>query len=169
MLANQVLTQLNEQIAVEFYSANLYLQMSSWCEASNYQGAAKFLLGHADEEQGHMRKIFHYINDTGSQAVIPALEQPPYEYDSLLDVFTKIYKHECYITKTINDLVATTTALNDYSTLNFLQWYVAEQHEEEGLFMGIMERIKLAGDSGPGLLMIDNELAAKQSNVQQRP
>ncbi len=164
MLKTEIIEKLNEQIQVEFYSANLYLQMGSWCEANNFTGAAQFLLEHADEEMGHMRRIFTYINDTGSQAIIPALEQPPYIFESLLNVFEEIYKHECYVTSTINELVAATTKANDYSTLNFLQWYVAEQHEEEHLFMGIVERIKMVDGSKTGLLIIDKELAASAAN-----
>ncbi|MCK5902599.1 MAG: ferritin [Cocleimonas sp.] len=159
MLSTEILAKLNGQIEVEFYSSNLYLQMASWCEAHSYTGSAKFLLEHADEEMDHMRRIFTYTNDTGAQALVPGLEQPPYEYDSLLSVFETIYKHECYVTSTINELVTTTTEANDYSTLNFLQWYVAEQHEEEHLFMGIVERMKMVDGSKIGLLMIDKELA----------
>ncbi|MCK5725368.1 MAG: non-heme ferritin [Thiotrichaceae bacterium] len=160
MLLPEILQKLNQQIEVEFYSSNLYLQMASWCEANNYTGSASFLSEHADEEMSHMRRIFDYINDTGGQALIPQLEQPPYEYDSLLEVYEAIYTHECYVTTTINELVATTTTSNDYSTLNFLQWYVAEQHEEENLFMGIVERIKMVDGSKLGILMIDKELSA---------
>ncbi len=160
MLSQEILDKLNNQIDVEFYSSNLYLQMSSWCEANNYTGAAKFLMEHADEEMEHMRRIFKYINDTGAQAIIPALEQPPFAYESLQHVFKEIYKHECYVTSTINKLVATTTKEDDYSTLNFLQWYVAEQHEEEHLFMGIVNRMNMVEGSRTGLLMIDKELSA---------
>lgn len=160
MLSKEILEKLNNQIDVEFYSSNLYLQMASWCEANNYTGAAKFLMEHADEEMGHMRRIFNYINDTGAQAIVPALEQPPTSYDSLYHVFKEIYQHECYITSTINELVAATTRENDYSTLNFLQWYVSEQHEEEHLFMGIVSRMEMIEGSKTGLLMIDKELAA---------
>ncbi|MCK5813347.1 MAG: non-heme ferritin [Cocleimonas sp.] len=160
MLSQEILDKLNNQIDVEFYSSNLYLQMASWCEAQNYTGASKFLMEHADEEMEHMRRIFKYINDTGSQAIIPQLEQPPFSYESLQHVFKEIYKHECYVTSTINELVATTTAADDYSTLNFLQWYVAEQHEEEHLFMGIVNRMAMVEGSRTGLLMIDKELSA---------
>ena len=165
MLSAVILEKLNHQIEVEFYSSNLYLQIASWCEAQNYTGAAKFLLKHADEEMSHMRRIFGYINDTGAQALVPSIKKPPSEYNALLSVFEEIYKHECYVTTTINELVASTTAENDYSTLNFLQWYVAEQHEEEHLFMGVVERIRMIDGSKTGLLMIDNELA---SNAEDR-
>ncbi|MCK5897199.1 MAG: ferritin [Cocleimonas sp.] len=160
MLSKEILDKLNHQIDVEFYSSNLYLQMASWCEAHSYTGAAKFLMEHSDEEMDHMRRIFHYINNTGAQAIVPKLEQPPFSYDSLQHVFKKIYQHECYVTSTINDLVAVTTVANDYSTLNFLQWYVEEQHEEEHLFMNIASRLEMVEGSKIGELMIDKELAA---------
>ena len=161
MLSTSVLSKLNEQIEVEFYSSNLYLQMGSWCEANNFTGAAKFLIEHADEEMEHMRRVFNYINSSGSQAIIPALKQPPHEYGSLLSIFEEIYQHECYVTSTINTLVATTTQENDYFTLNFLQWYVEEQHEEEQLFLVVLERMRMVEGSKSGLLIIDKELASK--------
>ena len=80
--------------------------------------------------------------------------KPPKNF-TLLDVFEKTYAHEQKITQSINDLVDYTLQNKDYSTFNFLQWYVSEQHEEEALFRGIVDKIKLIGSSGDGLYLAD--------------
>ena len=126
MLSANVIKLLNDQMNLEFYSSNLYLQMSAWCEQNGFEGAAKFLSEHAAEEMQHMRKLFTYLNETGALAVITAIEAPTHE--------------------------------KDYSAFNFLQWYVAEQHEEEKLFSGILDKLNLLGEDGKGLFLIDKDL-----------
>jgi ferritin len=158
MLSNKILNLLNEQIALEDYSANLYLAMSSWCANQKLSGAAKFLEAHSDDEHSHMRKLFTYVNETGSMAKIGALAQPPHQFDSIKDVFVKTFEHEQSITKKINELVDVALGEKDYSTFNFLQWYVAEQHEEEHLFRTILDMIDIIGVDGRGLFMIDREI-----------
>jgi len=158
MLSPTMLTKLNEQIGHEYYSANLYLAMSSWCAAKALRGSARFLEGHADEELGHMRKLFTYVNDTGAQAIVPAIPQPPAMFESILDVFAKTLDHEKFVTDKINGLVDSALAEKDYSTFNFLQWYVAEQHEEETLFRTILDLVEVIGTEGRGLFLVDKEI-----------
>ena len=159
MLSANVIKLLNDQMNLEFYSSNLYLQMSAWCEQQGFEGAAKFLSAHAAEEMQHMRKLFTYLNETGAQAIISAIEAPSHEYKSLKEVIEITYEHEKLITSKINELVEVTFESKDYSTFNFLQWYVAEQHEEEKLFTGIIDRFNLVGEDGKALFFIDRELA----------
>ncbi|QLB13098.1 ferritin [Bisgaardia hudsonensis] len=159
MLAKKVVKLLNDQMNLEFYSSNLYLQMSAWCEQNGYEGTAKFLSIHASEEMQHMRKLFTYLNETGSQAIIEAIDAPPHEYTSLKQVIELTYEHEKLITSKINELVGTTFEEKDYSAFNFLQWYVAEQHEEEKLFSGILDKFKLIGEDGKSLYFVDEEIA----------
>ncbi|MBE0645424.1 MAG: non-heme ferritin [Bacteroidetes bacterium] len=158
MLSNNMITKLNEQIGIEFESSNLYLQMSGWCAFKGFEGAATFLSVHAEEERMHMMKLFTYLGETGAMAVIPALSKPQQEYDSLGAMFEQILKHERFVTSKINDLVALSYEEKDYSTLNFLQWYVGEQHEEESLFSSLVDKINLIGHDGRGLYLIDREL-----------
>jgi ferritin len=158
MVSQTILNKLNEQITLEFYSSNLYLQMGAWCTWKGYSGAARFLLLHATEEYGHMTKLFHYIGETGGLSVIPGIEKPQTEFDSLLNVFTKTMEHEKIVTAKINELVDAAFNEKDYSTFNFLQWYVAEQHEEETLFASILDKIKMIGVEGRGLYLIDKEI-----------
>lgn len=159
MLAASMVEKLNEQINLEFYSSNLYLQMSGWCEDKGFEGAAEMLRGHAEEEMGHMNRLFTYVSETGAFPIIGAIEAPPYQFKSLKEVFTEIYKHECLITEKINQLTHVAFSTHDYSTFNFLQWYVAEQHEEEKLFKGILDKIELVGEDGKALFWIDKDLA----------
>ncbi|MFZ1729721.1 MAG: non-heme ferritin [Bacteroidota bacterium] len=158
MLSSNMIGKLNEQIGIEFESSNLYLQMSSWCAFKGFEGAAAFLSMHAEEERMHMMKLFTYLGETSAMAVIPALEKPQHEYESLSAMFTQILTHERFVTSKINELVALSYEEKDYSTLNFLQWYVGEQHEEESLFSSLVDKINLIGHDGRGLYMIDREL-----------
>lgn len=159
MLSANVVKLLNEQMNLEFYSSNLYLQMSAWCDQKGYTGAAAFLSAHAAEEMAHMRKLFTYLNETGSTAVIEEIEAPTHEFKSLKEVMELTYRHELHITSKINELVGKTFEEKDYSAFNFLQWYVAEQHEEEKLFNGILDKFNLVGNEGKSLFFIDQELA----------
>jgi ferritin len=158
MLSSNLLKKLNSQVNLEFYSSNLYLQMSAWCEHKGLLGSSKFLRAHAAEEMAHMHKIFDYIQDTGALAEIGAIDKPEMKLDTIQDVFVQTYRHEQYITKQINELADITLNEKDYSTFNFLQWYIAEQHEEEKLFKSILDKIEIIGLDGRGLFMIDKEI-----------
>lgn len=155
MLSNEIINKLNEQIKKEMEASILYLSMSSWCFKNRFDGAGKFLFIHADEESEHAKKLITYLNETDSTVELQTMDKPQSEFINLLDVFEKTYEHEVYVTSSINDLVSLTLDKKDYSTFNFLQWYVAEQHEEESLFRGIVDKIKLIGEQGSGLYLAD--------------
>lgn len=159
MLAAPMVEKLNEQINLEFYSSNLYLQMSAWCEDKGFDGAAEFMRKHAEEEMMHMNRLFTYVSETGALPILGAIEAPPHQFESLSDVFKKTYEHECEVTRAINSLAHVAFTTQDYSTFNFLQWYVAEQHEEEKLFKGIIDKIELVGEDGKALFFIYKDLA----------
>lgn len=159
MLSNNVIQLLNDQMNLEFYSSNLYLQMSAWCEQQGFEGAAQFLSAHAAEEMQHMRKLFTYLTETGALPIIREIEAPPHEFTSLKQVIELTYEHEKLITRKINELVGRTFEEKDFSAFNFLQWYVAEQHEEEKLFSGILDKLNLLGEDGKGLFLVDKDLA----------
>lgn len=159
MLSDRMAARLNKQIGVEYYSSNLYLQMASWCQYKGFCGAGKFFKAHAAEELQHMHKLYHYMNETGALAIIGDIKAPPYEFDSLFKVFEATLEHEIYITSCINSLVKDSFDEGDFATFNFLQWYVAEQHEEETLFKGILDLFTLMGEDGKSLYFIDKEIA----------
>ena len=160
MLSQKTIERLNQQINLEIFSSHLYLQMSSWCAYKSLDGCATFLSQHADEEMMHMRRLFNYLQETGALATISGMQAPPNHFDSLTQMFEQIYEHEQLVTKKINDLVHLANTEPDYATLQFLQWYIAEQHQEEFLFKSILDKIKLIGTEGQGIFFIDREIAA---------
>ncbi len=149
---------LNDQIQKEEYSSRLYLAMAIWSEVNGFPGAAAFLYEHADEERMHMMKLVHFVNDRGGKTQLMKVEVPPQEYKSVLDIFTQIREHEVYITESINKLYGVTVDERDYTTGNFLQWYITEQIEEESLFNTILDKIQLVGSDKSGMFHIDKEL-----------
>lgn len=158
MLSENIIKHLNAQMNAEFYSSNVYLQMSAWADHKGFPGAAKFLKAHAAEEMEHMQRLFTYLCETGALPQLGTIAAPKTEYSSLKEVFEEVYAHEKEITGKINLLVEETFKEKDYSSFNFLQWYVAEQHEEEHLFTSILDKFNLAGDSGISLYHIDDDL-----------
>jgi ferritin len=149
---------LNAQIEKEEYSSRFYLAGAIWCETNGFPGAAKFLYEHSEEERMHMMKLIHYVNDRGGVSKLASMKEPPQQFNSLEELFVKIKDHEVYITESINELYGLTVEQKDYTTGNFLQWFIAEQIEEESLFNNILDKIKLVGDSKTSLFMIDKEL-----------
>ena len=159
MLKPEMIDKLNEQMNLELYSSLLYQQMSAWCSYHSFEGAAAFLRRHAQEEMGHMQRLFDYMADTGSLPRINATASPVAEYASLGELFRATYEHEQHISQKINELAHAAMTSQDYATFNFLQWYVAEQHEEEKLFKSVIDKLSLAGNTGEGLYIIDKELS----------
>ncbi|PAF52591.1 ferritin [Helicobacter sp. 13S00477-4] len=155
MLSKEVVKLLNSQVQKEMFSANLYLSMSSWCYENSFDGAGLFLFDHAEEESDHAKRLVTYLNETDSHVELTKIDAPENTFKSLLEVFEKTYQHEKEITLSINELVDHMLKNKDYPTFNFLQWYVKEQHEEEALFRGIVDKVRLIGDNGNGLYLAD--------------
>ncbi|MCB0807569.1 MAG: ferritin [Bacteroidales bacterium] len=158
MIKKKVEEALNDQISREEQSSRIYMAMASWCEVKGFQGAAQFLYKHSDEERMHMTKLIKYVNDKGGHAVLKPLEGPDSKFESLLNVFEQILKHEEYITSAINSLYEVAFDEKDYTTSQFLQWYIQEQIEEESVFKGILDKFRLAGNEKGGLFHLDKEL-----------
>jgi ferritin len=149
---------INDQIAKEASSSYYYLAMASWAENHGLNGTAKFLYAQSDEERFHMLKLIKFINERGGKALIPTIAQPPSEFDSLEKVFELLLEHEILVTQSINNLVDICLQEKDYTTHNFVQWYVSEQLEEEASARNILDKIKLIdGDKG-GMYMFDRDL-----------
>lgn len=165
MLSKKVETALNQQLELEAYSSQLYLSMASWAEKNGYNGSAEFLYIHSNEEREHMLKLFHYINDRDGHALVPALQQPPVEFESITAVFEEVLNHEKLISKSINDLVEICVIKKDYTTQYFLQWYVNEQIEEENLAKTNLDKLKLLGKSRSNMYMFDKEMMEKSKLV----
>lgn len=160
MIAKIVEEALIKQIQLEEQSSRIYMSMASWCEVNGFPGAAKFLYTHSDEERMHMTKLIKYLNDKGGYAVLQPLTMPEHDYKNLLDVFERILKHEEFVTESINKLYEVAFTQKDYTTGQFLQWYIQEQIEEESTFKGILDKFRLAGNQTGGLFHLDKELDA---------
>ncbi|MFX1521286.1 MAG: ferritin [Promethearchaeota archaeon] len=152
---------LNEQVKWELYSGYMYLSMATWFYEQNLPGFAKFFRKHAKEEQQHAIKIFDYIIERGGRVTLKTIDQPPKEWSSPLSVLEEVYKHEVKVTGMINELMRLSKSESDYATEEFLLWFVKEQVEEEVSADGLYQQLKLAGESGQALIMIDRALAAK--------
>ena len=149
---------LNDQIKKEASSSQFYLAMASWAEGNGLNGTAKFLYKHSDEERFHMLKLVKFVNERGGTAIIPGLETPPKEFQTLENVFQLLLEHELGVTESINNLVDICLQEKDYTTHNFIQWYVSEQLEEEALARTILDKIKLIGNDKGGLYLLDRDL-----------
>lgn len=151
---------LNDQIEKESSSSQYYLAMASWAETNGLNGTSKFMYQHSDEERFHMLKLVKFVNERGGKAIIPSVPQPPVSFDSLEKVFELLLEHELGVTASINNVVDVCLQEKDYSTHNFMQWYVAEQLEEEALARGILDKLKLIGGDKGALYFFDRDLEA---------
>lgn len=149
---------MNKQIELEAASSQYYLAMASWADTQGLNGVAGFLYRHSDEERMHMLKLIKFMNERGGHGIVPALKQPTSVFKSVKNVFEEILKHEIKVTEEINNLVEITLKEKDYTTQNFLQWYVSEQIEEEALARQIVDKLKLIGDDKTGLYFFDRDL-----------
>lgn len=156
---------INHQINREHYSAYLYLSMASYAAAEGLNGFANWFTVQVKEEVFHAEKMYNYVNQQGSRVLLEAIEQPPTEFSSMLDLFEKTLEHEKVVTSLINSLVKLAREENDYATESFLQWYVTEQVEEEANPTDIIQKLKFVGKDGRGLLMMDKDLAARVFTV----
>jgi len=155
---------LNEQIRNELYSAYLYLSMAAYCESMNLPGCAHWLRVQWQEELSHAMRLYDYIHDRGGRVVLQALEQPPTEFGSILDVFRGAFEHEQKITGMINRLCDLAAEEKDHATLAMLQWFVTEQVEEEKSTSDIVHMLERVGDKGHALMMLDRHLGQRKTD-----
>ncbi|MEW6469230.1 MAG: ferritin [Bacteroidota bacterium] len=158
MLSKSIENALNKQVELEADSSQYYLAMASWAETQGMNGMAVFLYKHSDEERLHMLKLVKFINERGGHGIIPALKQPTKTFKSIQSVFEQVLDHETLVSAEINKLVDICLKEKDYTTHNFLQWYVSEQIEEEALARRIMDKLRLIGGDKGGLYLFDREL-----------
>lgn len=158
MLSKAIETALNNQVRLEAESSQIYLAMASWAEIKGFEGVANFMYAQSDEEREHSLKLVKYINERGGHAIVSELKGPQTEYKSLKEIFETQLKHEIFVSESINELVRITLEAKDYATHNFLQWYVAEQIEEESTARTILDKLNLIGDDKGGLYLFDNDI-----------
>ncbi len=166
MLNKKVEEALNNQIQIEAESSQFYLAMASWAETEGLNGTAAFLYEHSDEERFHMLKLVKFINERGGHAIVPALKQPPITFESIQQIFQNLLDHEVAVTQSINEVVHICLQEKDYTTHNFMQWYVSEQIEEEGLARTIMDKLNMIGNDKGGLYLFDRDMEVRASQTE---
>jgi ferritin len=160
-LSKKMQDALNEQIREELASSYIYLSMAAYCESISLPGFAHWMRVQSNEELEHAMKFYDYIHDRGGRVVLQAIEQPPAEFEGPLGVFEKTLAHEQYITGRIHKLYGMAIEENDYASMGILQWFVNEQVEEEKTATEILGLVKMVGDKGQGLIMLDRHLASR--------
>lgn len=158
MLAKNIEAVLNAQIRIEAESSQIYLSMACWAEIHGLEGVARFMYAQSDEERTHMLKLIKYVNERGGHAQITELKAPKTSFGTFKELFEELYEHEVFVSESINELVHITLGAKDYATHNFLQWYVAEQIEEEAQAKTILDKINLIGDDKGGLYLFDRDI-----------
>ncbi len=151
----------NKQINAEIYSSYLYYAMEAYFQSKNLKGCATWMHYQAMEELIHVIKFSEYINNRGGRVKLEAIEAPQFEWDSPLAAFEAAYAHEQKVSGLINKLVDLAKEESDHASDALLQWFVTEQVEEEATVDEIVQNFKIAGDSGPGLFMIDQQLGQR--------
>ena len=143
MLSKSIEAALNKQIRIEAESSQVYLAMAVWAEVKGFEGISNFMYDQSDEEREHMLKLVKFINERGGHAQISELNAPNISYSSFKEMFKKLLDHEVFVSESINELVHISLQEKDYATHNFLQWYVAEQIEEEAMARTILDKINM--------------------------
>jgi ferritin len=161
MLSKRMSDALNQQVNAELYSAYIYLSMASYLDEAGLPGFAHWMKKQYGEEVEHAMKFYEYINDRSARVVLKAIEQPPVDFKSPLEVFEAALEHEKKVTGMINSLVDIADAEKDKATRVFLHWFVNEQVEEEKSVSDVIGALKLAGDTGHALLMLDKQLGGR--------
>ncbi len=161
MIKAKIQDALNKQLNAELYSSYLYLSMAAYFESVSLKGFANWMRVQAREELVHAMKFYAYINERSGRVNLASISAPSAQWDSPLAAFEQVYEHEQKVTGLINDLVTLAVSEADHATNNFLQWFVAEQVEEESSADEIVQKLRLLGEDRSGLFMLDQELGQR--------
>lgn len=154
---------IHDQINAELYSAYLYLGMAAYLDAQALPGFAQWMKIQAQEEISHAMKFYHFIYERGGTVELEALKKPSVTFKSPLQVAQETLKHEQKVTALIHRLYELAVKEKDYPFQSFLKWFIDEQVEEENNAQMLIDKIKLAGEKGSGLYMLDKELGNRVS------
>ena len=161
MIPDKITKAFNEQIMHEYFSSYLYLSMAAWLETEGLEGMGRWMRVQALEEMTHAMKFFDHILERGGEPELFAIEKPQAKWDSPLKAFEDALAHEKFISGKVNDLMTLSIAENDHASKTMLQWFVDEQVEEEDNASKNVYNLKMVGDKGQGLLMLDREFGAR--------
>jgi len=162
MLSKKIEKALNQQINAEFFSAYLYLSMSAYLNDLSLVGFSNWMRAQYEEEKFHAIKLYDYVLERDGKIKLEQIKAPQQEWNGIIDVFEDVLNHERQVTKMINSLMSLAISENDHATANFLQWFVAEQVEEEATVSEILSQLKLIEGKGSGLFMLDREAAQRK-------
>jgi ferritin len=161
MINQKMSDAINEQINWELYSSYLYFSMAAYFDSINLKGCSSWMRVQAMEEQAHVKKFYDFLTARGGRVILSEIKAPPSEWNSPLETFEEVYKHEQTVTGLINNLVDISIELKDHATSSFLQWFVNEQVEEEESADEVVQSLKLNENNPGGLFMVDKELAQR--------
>ena len=152
---------LNDQINKELYSAYLYLDMANFYARKGLDGFSNWYEIQAKEEQDHAMLMYQYLQNNGEEVTLEAIAKPDKTFTTLMDPLKAGLEHEKYVTSLINNIYTAAHDANDYRTIQFLDWFVKEQGEEEKNAMDLITKMELFGDDARSLYMLNSELAAR--------
>ena len=155
---------LNQQINKEFYSAYLYLDFSNYFEDAGLDGFANWYKIQAQEERDHAMLFYQYLQNNSQKVVLEAIAKPDKEFTCDMDPLKAGLEHEMYVTSLINDIYAAAYEVKDFRTMQFLDWFVKEQGEEETNANDLISKMELFGSDPRGLYLLNSELAARVHN-----
>lgn len=161
MISEKLEKAFNEQINAEFYSKYLYLSMQAYFKSLNLNGFVNWMDIQVQEENAHAMGMFNYLLERDGKIELQAIAKPDNQWNSPLEVFEEVLKHEIYVTSLINGLMDVADEVKDRAALSFLDWYVKEQVEEEASVGGVLATLKLIKQDANALLLLDKDLAAR--------
>jgi ferritin len=161
MLSQKLQDAINEQIKNELYSAYLYLSMAAYSEGEGLPGFANWMRLQAEEEVSHAMKFFDFVHERGGRVVLHAIDQPPAEFESPIDLFERTLEHERKVTGMIHQLYELALKESDYPAQVMLHWFIEEQVEEEDSASQILDTLERIGDKGHALVALDRELGRR--------
>ena len=161
MLEAKVANLINEQVDKEFYSAYLYLDFSNYYYNEGLDGFGNWYKIQAQEERDHAMLMLTYLQNNGEKVVLDAIAKPDVELKEFIDPLNEGLKHEQYVTSLIHNIYDAANSVRDFRTMQFLDWFVKEQGEEEKNAEDLVKKFTLFGSDPKGLYMLDNELAAR--------
>jgi ferritin len=161
MMNEKVRALLNQQINKEFYSAYLYLQFSNYFDSVGLNGFANWYLIQAQEERDHAMLFYRYLQNENQNVTLEAIDKPVKEITCHMDVLKAGLEHEEYVTSLIHDIYDAAHEVKDYRAMQFLDWFVKEQGEEETNANDLISKMELFGSDPKGLYMLNQELAAR--------
>jgi ferritin len=162
MIKKKLEEAVNKQIQEEFQSAYQYLAFSAYFEEENLNGFAHWMQVQWQEEIDHAMKFYNHILRRGGSVELLAIDQPKVEAESTIEVFDKVLKQEQHVTKCIHELYDMAQQENDYPLETLLHWFIDEQVEEEEMAGEILDRLKMIGEHGPSLYLLDQEMGNRQ-------